>query len=108
MLIHVQQGKGSRDRKLPLTQKVYEALREYWRAAKIKPRVYLFPSRIEPTEQEKPISDKVVWNACHEAALRAGLTKRIGPHTCGTASRRTCWNRAPICARSSCCWGISL
>jgi site-specific recombinase XerD len=22
-----------------------------------------------------------VWNACHEAALRAGLTKRIGPHT---------------------------
>jgi integrase/recombinase XerD len=23
----------------------------------------------------------VIWNACHEAALRAGLTKRIGPHT---------------------------
>ena len=22
-----------------------------------------------------------MWNACHEAALRAGLTKRIGPHT---------------------------
>ena len=81
MLIHVQQGKGSRDRKLLLTEKVYAALREYWRAAKIKPRVYLFPSRIEPTEQEKPISDKVVWTACHEAALRAGLTKRIGPHT---------------------------
>jgi len=81
MLIHVQQGKGSRDRKLPLTEKVYAALREYWRAAKIKPRVYLFPTRKEPTKQEKPISDKVVWNACHEAALRAGLTKRIGPHT---------------------------
>jgi integrase/recombinase XerD len=74
-------GKGSRDRKLPLTQKVYDALCEYWRAAKIKPRVYLFPTRIEPTKQEKPISDKTVWTACHEAALRAGLTKRIGPHT---------------------------
>ena len=35
MLIHVQQGKGSRDRKLPLTEKVHEALLEYWRAAKI-------------------------------------------------------------------------
>src|SRR6202051_3856962 len=81
MLIHVKQGKGSRDRKLPLTEKMYAAWREYGRAAKIKPRVYLFPSRIEPAEQEKPISDKVVWNACHEAALRAGLTKRIGPHT---------------------------
>jgi len=81
MLIHVHQGKGSRDREAPLTQKALDALREYWRAAKIKPRVYLFPTRKEPTEQEKPISDKTVWNACHEAALRAGLTKRIGPHT---------------------------
>ena len=72
MLIHVQQGKGSRDRKLPLTEKVHEALREYWRAAKIKPRVYLFPTRKEPTEQEKPVSDKVVWNACHEAAQESG------------------------------------
>jgi len=81
MLIHVHQGKGSRDRELPLTQKVLDALRQYWRAAKIKPRVYLFPTRKEPTEQEKPISDKTVWNACHEAALRAGLTKRLGPHT---------------------------
>jgi len=60
---------------------VVDALCEYWRAAKIKPRVYLFPTRKEPTKQEKPISDKTVWNACHEAALRAGLTKRIGPHT---------------------------
>lgn len=81
MIIHVQQGKGSRDRELPLTQKVLDALREYWRAARIKPRVYLFPTRKEPSEEEKPISDKTVWNACHEAALRAGLTKRIGPHT---------------------------
>jgi integrase/recombinase XerD len=81
MLIHVHQGKGSRDRELPLTQKVLDVLREYWRAAKIKPRVYLFPTRKEPTADERAISDKTVWNACHEAALRAGLRKRIGPHT---------------------------
>jgi site-specific recombinase XerD len=81
MLIHVRQGKGSRDRELPLTPKVLAALREYWRTCKIKPRRYLFPSRVEPTAQERPISDKTIWNACHEAALRAGLTKRIGPHT---------------------------
>ena len=47
----------------------------------IKPRVYLFPSHWEATTEEKPISDKTVWNACHEAALRAGITKRLGPHT---------------------------
>ena len=81
MLIHVHQGKGSRDRNLPLTTKLLEALREYWQSCKRKPRVYLFPSRFPPIETERPISDKVVWHACHEAALRAGLTKRIGPHT---------------------------
>ena len=81
MLIHVHQGKGSRDRELPLTQKVLDALREYWRAAKIKPRVYLFPSRQGSHAEERPISDKTVWQACHEAALRAGISKRVGPHT---------------------------
>lgn len=81
MLIHVHQGKGSRDRDLPLTPKLLEALRGYWQACKYKPRVYLFPSRVEPIRPERPISDKVIWNACHEAALRAGLSKRIGPHT---------------------------
>jgi site-specific recombinase XerD len=81
MLIYVHQGKGSRDRDLPLTPKLLEALREYWQACKYKPRVYLFPSRVEPIRPERPISDKVIWNACHEAALRAGLSKRIGPHT---------------------------
>jgi integrase/recombinase XerD len=86
MLIHVHQGKGSRDRDLPLTPKLLEALREYWRWCKNKPRTYLFPSRVEPIQPERPLSDKVVWNACHEAALRAGLTKRIGPHTLRHAS----------------------
>jgi site-specific recombinase XerD len=81
MLIHVHQGKGARDRELPLTQKLLDALRRYWRACKIKPRVYLFPSHWEAIAEEKPISDKTVWNACHEAALRAGITKRMGPHT---------------------------
>ncbi|MGI9070917.1 MAG: tyrosine-type recombinase/integrase [Bryobacteraceae bacterium] len=81
MLIHVHQGKGSRDRVLPLTPKLLGALREYWQGCKYKPRVYLFPSRVEPIHPERPISDKVIWNACHDAALRGGLSKRIGPHT---------------------------
>jgi site-specific recombinase XerD len=81
MLIHVHQGKGSRDRELPLTQKMLGALREYWRATKTKPRVYLFPSPRLSSGEERPTSDKTVWHACHESALRAGILKRIGPHT---------------------------
>jgi integrase/recombinase XerD len=81
MLIHVRQGKGARDRELPLTQKLLDTLRHYWRFCKIKPRVYLFPSHWEDAAEEKPISDKTIWNACHESALRAGINKRLGPHT---------------------------
>ena len=81
MVIHVHQGKGSRDREVPLTPMLLEALREYWRSWKVKPRVYLFPTRRNATAEERSISDKTVWHACRDTALRAGLTKRIGPHT---------------------------
>jgi site-specific recombinase XerD len=79
MVIHVHQGKGSRDRDVPMTAKLLEALRAYWRWK--KPTVYLFPSTEGGRGAEQPISDKTVWYACKEAAQRAGINKRIGPHT---------------------------
>lgn len=79
MVIHIRQGKGSRDRDVPMTPKLLEALREYWRWK--RPKVYLFPSTFGHRGVEEPISDKTVWYACKEAAVRAGIKKRIGPHT---------------------------
>jgi site-specific recombinase XerD len=79
MVIHILQGKGSRDRDVPMTQKLLETLREYWRWK--RPKVYLFPSTEGHRGEERPISDKTVWYACKEAAARAGIRKRIGPHT---------------------------
>jgi hypothetical protein len=79
MVIRIQHGKGRRDRDVPMTPLVLEVLRRYWLHA--KPTVYLFPSPCNANELEKPISPKTVWNAVHKAAVRAGLTKRIGPHT---------------------------
>ncbi len=81
MVIHVHKGKNSRDRELPLTPKLLEALREYWRACAIKPKTYLFPGRTNADGEELPISDKTVWHACRETARRIGLSKRFGPHT---------------------------
>jgi integrase/recombinase XerD len=45
IVIHVHEGKNSRDRELPLTPKLREALRAYWRACRIKPKTYLSPRR---------------------------------------------------------------
>lgn len=79
MVIHIQLGKGSRDRDVPMTPKLLVALRQYWRWK--HPKIYLFPSTQGHRGEERPISDKTVWYACKEAAARAGIKKRIGPHT---------------------------
>jgi integrase len=42
MVIHIRQGKGARDRDVPLSPKLLEELRSYWQWK--KPRGYLFPS----------------------------------------------------------------
>lgn len=78
-VLHIRHGKGSRDRDLPLTPKLLAALREYWRWK--KPQNYLFPSTPGHRGVEQPISDETVWYACNRAAAKAGIKKRIGPHT---------------------------
>jgi integrase/recombinase XerD len=40
MVIHVRLGKGRRDRDIPLSSKLLDVLREYWRW--MKPKTYLF------------------------------------------------------------------
>jgi site-specific recombinase XerD len=79
MVIHIQEGKGRRDRDIPMTPLVLKVLQEYYRHA--RPKICLFPCPYSETDPGKPISSKTVWNVVHEAAVRAGLTKRIGPHT---------------------------
>ena len=80
MVIHVQGGKGRKDRDVMLSSKLLEALREHWRGLQRKPSAWLFPGNRWHTG-DTPIDTKVVWNACQEAAQRAGLQKRVHPHT---------------------------
>lgn len=80
MVIRVVQGKGGKDRDLPLNPELLETLREYWRWR--KPKDYLFPSRGERRgPADMPLSDKTVWHVCGDAARKAGITKHVTPHT---------------------------
>ena len=79
MIIRVVEGKGGKDRDLPLSPALLETLREYWRWR--KPKLYMFPTRTRGRTLDQPISDKTVWIACSEAAHRAGIRKRVTPHT---------------------------
>ena len=80
MIIHVRGGKGRKDRDVMLSPKLLEALREHWRGLQRKPSAWLFPGNRWHTG-DTPIDTKVVWNACKEAAQRAGLQKDVHPHT---------------------------
>ncbi len=75
MVVHVRQGKGRRDRDLPLSPKLLETLREYWRWASRK--LTCSPAHRAPTctSLRKRCGVPVA------AARRAGITKCIGPHT---------------------------
>ena len=78
MVIHIRHGKRSRDRDVPLSPKLLETLREYWRW--MHPKTYLFPGTKNGWRADKPIAPKVLWEACREAAQAAGITKDVRPH----------------------------
>ena len=79
MMIRIQQGKGRRDREVPLSLRLLETLRVYWRW--MKPRTFLFPGTVKGCRADIPITPNIVWLACREAAQAAGITKHLSPHT---------------------------
>lgn len=81
MLIRVEQGKGRKDRNAMLSPQLLELLRLWWREGKrrnvILPHGWLFPGQ----SRTDPISTRQLHRAVHEAAERAGIRKRVSPHT---------------------------
>jgi site-specific recombinase XerD len=80
MVIHIQGGKGRKDRDVMLSPNLLDALRQHYRSLRRKPAIWLFPGGTYHTA-DRPIDPKVVWHACREAAKRAGLGKQLHPHT---------------------------
>jgi integrase/recombinase XerD len=81
MVVHIRGGKGRKDRDVMLSPKLLDALRSYWRSLRRKPTNWLFPGNRWHTGI-RPITTKVIWNACQHAAKRADLAhKNIHPHT---------------------------
>jgi site-specific recombinase XerD len=79
MVIHVQGGKGRKDRDVMLSPKLLKELRQHWRRLPQKPREWLFPGNRWHSGQQ-PIDTKTLRHACQHAARRAGIKKRVYPH----------------------------
>jgi integrase/recombinase XerD len=81
MVVHIRGGKGRTDRDVMLSPALLDELRAWWRSLKRKPTDWLFPGNKWHTARQ-PVTTKVLWMACQQAAIRAGLEdKNIHPHT---------------------------
>src|SRR5467141_4100633 len=80
MAVHVPGGKGRQDRDVMLSPKLLGELRKHWHRLERKPSEWLFPGN-RHHNSDRPITTKVVWHACRNAAKRAGLKKQVHPHT---------------------------
>ena len=76
MLIHVRLGKGAKDRMVKLSPQLLTVLRDYWRAR--RPETWLFPQARNPA---RPMDSSDAWRMVHRTARRAGITRRVSPHT---------------------------
>lgn len=79
MVLRVAQGKGGRDREVPLSPTLLAALREYYRW--MRPQTYLFPGTRNGWRADAPITARVIWDAVRLATRKAGIDKRVTPHT---------------------------
>lgn len=75
MAIRVRQGKGKKDRLVPLSKNLLSLLRDYWRVC--KPSNWLFPGRPRST----PMVSRSIQKICADACKRVGILKPATTHT---------------------------
>ncbi len=75
MLIHIRQGKGWRDRFVPLSSKLLDVLRAYWK--KSQSDVWLFPGQ----PKSRAISSGTLERACRAVGEASEIGKCITMHT---------------------------
>jgi len=81
MLIHIEQGKGGRDRQAMLSPVLLHLLRQWWcfgqREQQMLKGGWLFPGQ----DPINPVSTRQLARACRAAATLAGIKKTVSLHT---------------------------
>tara|TARA_B100002003_G_scaffold164879_1_gene153081 strand:- start:954 stop:1799 length:846 start_codon:yes stop_codon:yes gene_type:complete len=81
MIIHINRGKGDKDRYALLSPELQKILRQWWRTAHAKGKMlkggWLFPAK----DLVNPMGVRQLNHACHAAAKSAGLDKQVSMHT---------------------------
>jgi integrase/recombinase XerD len=75
MLVRVHQGKGGKERLVPLAPRVLELLREYWRRQ--RPRPWMFPAR----DGSAPLPPPALQKTFKAVVRQSGIPKEASIHT---------------------------
>lgn len=75
MLLWVRNGKGGKDRYVPIPERLLELLRAYWKLR--RPRRYLFPNR----DGHEPLSATSLQKTFKIVVLQSGIKKEASIHT---------------------------
>jgi integrase/recombinase XerD len=75
MLLHIENGKGGKDRYAMLSPRLLEILRAYWK--RVRPRSWLFPGQ----EPGSHLSRSALQSACRFARRRARIDKHVTTHS---------------------------
>jgi len=75
MTLRVEQGKGRKDRVVPLSRRLLKQMEIYWRVN--PPHLWLFPNR----KGDRPLDVTTAQRVFTQAKLRIGINKRGGIHS---------------------------
>jgi site-specific recombinase XerD len=78
MVVNVRQGKGAKDRQVPLSGRLLVELRQWWSSHRTRP--WLFPG-LSGASRQRPMNVTSVQRTVKQIVMRSGLKKSASMHT---------------------------
>ena len=75
MQLRIAHGKGAKERVVPISPRLLEGLRSYWR--EVRSPQWLFPGKTF----DVPLSSTTIQKTCKAAVQKSGILKPVTPHT---------------------------
>ena len=80
-ILHVKNGKGKKDRAVPIPDNIYKKLRKYWLSHKNRNLLFPIRSSIDRENTNISIKSRVLQVVFKKALVESGVIRKATPHT---------------------------